>query len=227
VKEFQTGYVRSADRPAPSRRRRFRPAALATACACLLVPVSGQTAASATRTAAPTTGSARPGSARTLISPQYYALLPDIKPTFAPGGPAVTGAVRIHRQRVVPRPPGATRTDRLTDSQIPSRASGLGWYRGANCRYQLHLSMQKTCGRTAPGSAYEAGTKPSRSVSGIDARIGLPITGSGQSERTEHAADARILLQLGVGLAVLYVLFLIVWFWATRARVARRHMVRF
>jgi hypothetical protein len=87
--------------------------------------------------------------------------------------------------------------------------------------------MQKTCGRTAPGSAYEAGTKPSRSVSGIDARIGLPINGSGQSERTEHAADARILLQLGVGLAVLYVLFLIVWFWATRARVARRHMVRF
>jgi hypothetical protein len=59
----------------------------------------------------------------------------------------------------------------------------------------------------------------------IATSIGSQIAGDGQT--AQGSGKARILLRLGLGLAVVYVLFLSLWFRITRGRVARRRVVRF
>jgi hypothetical protein len=49
---------------------------------------------------------------------------------------------------------------------------------------------------------------------------------AGNSQTGQWSGKTRILLRLGLGLAVVYVLFLSLWFWITRGRMARRRVVR-
>jgi hypothetical protein len=60
---------------------------------------------------------------------------------------------------------------------------------------------------------------------GIAANIGVRIAPSSQD--AQSSGRTRILVQLGIGLAIAYVVFLSLWFWVTRGRIARRRVVRF
>jgi hypothetical protein len=59
----------------------------------------------------------------------------------------------------------------------------------------------------------------------IAATIGSQIAQNRQA--AQGSEKTRILLRLGLGLAVAYVGFLSLWFWMTRGRMARRRVVRF
>ena len=58
----------------------------------------------------------------------------------------------------------------------------------------------------------------------IAARIDARIV---RDDKEQSSDKTRILAQLGFGLAVVYVLFLSLWFWITRGRIARGRVVRF
>jgi len=99
------------------------------------------------------------------------------------------------------------------------------WYQGSNCRYQLRFPLKSACGSSANRIANSQATSTLLERGGIVAGIESQITRNGRDGQWPQ--KTRILLRLGIGLAIAYVLFLSLWFWVTRGRMARGRPVRF
>lgn len=172
---------------------------------------------------------------KSLVSRQYHAKNADTEAIAGPNGPAAdpTGGDSLRAAassdpetqnpwllHVVPRSKQASPTNAHGEA-----GSQNGWYRHRNSQYQLHetnsqalpyhvgVNMQTIVGYT-PTDPYLSRGWIRRSIA---TSIGYQTPRS-SDQTVISAGDARRLLQLGVGLAFAYLVFLVCWFWKTRDR---------
>jgi hypothetical protein len=144
-----------------------------------------------------------------LIPPQYQATSGD---TATTAGVAVLAGLTAHRAG----PPGGSTT----------------WYRTRNARYQLQNASIQPSAQLARYMV-NLGRATSTSVPRHNRlQIAQQIRRSDAVSHEPQAissGDARLLLRLGLGLALTYIVFLAAWFWRTRNRTegASARVVRF
>ncbi len=191
-------------------RGRLCLAALAASSACLAL-------SAAAGASAPTPES--------LVSPQYHARNGDTGARAGPRGPAADPS----GGRAVGGAAGTGGAAAGADPRVQARP----WYRALNSQYQLRSpvfqrlantfrseTMTIILPRVQQSSRVVAG-KAERNGTLISAPIRLRIDDKNViSGRTQPIpeADARILVQLGLLLGFVYLVFLVCWFWSTRGR---------
>jgi len=144
-----------------------------------------------------------------LVSPQYQAKNADTALAIGPHGPAADpfggDAPRV-----------AARAD-LT-GRVRRAASSRGWYRVRALQYQFHGDIsglpKGRIARTQIGSGH---LNPQATYRSIAPQIHQEKVIS-NSKVGLDSQDARRLLQLGVFLGLVYVLFVVFWLWRTRNR---------
>jgi hypothetical protein len=144
-----------------------------------------------------------------LIPPQYQAKNADTALAIGPHGPAADplggDAPRV-----------AARAD-LT-GRVRRAASSRGWYRVRALQYQFHGDIsglpKGRIARTQIGSGH---LNPQATYRSIAPQIHQEKVIS-NSKVGLDSQDARRLLQLGVFLGLVYVLFVVFWLWRTRNR---------
>jgi hypothetical protein len=168
-----------------------------------------------------------------LVSPQYQAYFADTGATVGAIGPAVDPsggdvadvAAGSRQQSRRPSLIGALASAPRA-SGAPTSKAAAAWYRVQNSRYQLH-------GRSRLGIKNRQRASLLSFLAANDqlkvSQIGLWIDSEGPQEQSqnvisgvarpnEQATDAKLLLQLGIGLGFVYLSFLVAWFWTTRDR---------
>ena len=110
-------------------------------------------------------------------------------------------------------------------SELPTRRLASPWYHAVNCRYQLRFGLKTYCSNSITSTESYGLLSATPDRGSIAATIGSQIAQNRQA--AQGSEKTRILLRLGLGLAVAYVGFLSLWFWMTRGRMARRRVVRF
>ena len=144
-----------------------------------------------------------------LISPQYQAQSGD---TAATAGVAVLAGLTAHPEG----PHGGSNS----------------WHGKRNARYQLQNAAFPTSAQSPEHIVNRERAMsepiPSHNPWRIASQIGRSHAAT-QEPQAISSSDARLLLQLGIGLGLTYIVFLAAWFWHTRNRTkgAAARMVRF
>lgn len=144
-----------------------------------------------------------------LISPQYRA---------KPGDTATTAGIAVLAG--------------LTAYRADPHGAAAAWYRTLNRQYQLQsdsfpLSTQSQGYARSPERAIAASVPPYNRLQ-IASRISRDDAATRESQAIS-SGDARLLVRLGLGLGLAYLVFLAAWFWRTRnsTESAAARMVRF
>jgi hypothetical protein len=217
--------ARRHDRRPPRLRRgggRLCLAGLAGVGACVALSAAAHAGVKPLDTALPTS--------RTLISPQYQAKKSDTAAGIGTPVPAADplggGAPRVAAGADQGRRPG--KPAGYVEYSVVSARAETGWYRARELQYQLFTPISPFLGNTIVSAQFNS-FKPilkSTNQSIVGQMTKEKVISN--SARGRDPQDARELLQLGVMLALAYVLFLAFWFWKTRHRPhGARRVVRF
>jgi len=152
----------------------------------------------------------------TLISPQYQAKNADTAVGTGPHGPAAdpSGGDAPH----VAAWTGLSGRSGPTADSARRRGPAAAWYRTRALQYQLRGNMSDLPkGRIALNGTKSSDANPQTNDRSIVSRIHHDKVISNATTGLDPQ-DARRLLQLGVFLAIVYVLFVLFWLWRMRGR---------
>jgi hypothetical protein len=211
---------------------RLRLVALATAIACLPLSAAAHAAVGVTPSAGGSTVStsgtpadADVSTAEPLVSPQYQAKIADTAARVGATGPAADPSGGVVTD-VAPRSrPASLQTQLTGPSRARPAAVDAAWYRTQNTRYQLlhdsfnHLrnAIAQSKNRIDPIRTSVSASLLRENSQQISRQIGRRDA-QAPDARVISSGHARLLLRLGVGLGLAYVVFLAAWFWGTRKR---------
>jgi hypothetical protein len=156
----------------------------------------------------------------------------------APAGAAVPSVNRlISRQYQAKTGDTATATGVAVLAGLRARRAGphggpSTWYRTGNARYQLQINSFRLSGQSPGYIVNPKRVLPASIPRSTRLQIVRQIGGRdalGHEPRAISSGDARLLLRLGLGLGLAYIVFLAAWFWRTRHRTegAAARVVRF